>query len=179
MVRRTNAAVIGSAIQIETEAQEYPRDHRHDDRHRDRFHGLSHPSRQAEDEQQHARDEEGADHLLKAEMAERRAEQHRAGNAPEEDQRLAVGEREGEAEQAVDEERGEDPRGDVGLGEPAARAHGEDDRHRPGAGEEERDQRVRGVQAGEVRQDLSGPGDRSNGGLERHVVVVGAAKIFF
>ncbi len=73
-------------------------------------------------------------------MAERGADQHRARDAPEEDQRLAVVEREARRDRAVQHEGGENPGRDVRLGEAAARADRQDDRHRPARREQERDE---------------------------------------
>ena len=93
-------------------------------------------------------------------MAERRPDEHRTGDAPEKDERLAVEQREGERNHGVQAERARNPRRDVGLGQAALRANREDDRHRPGAGEEKRHHRGGGVMAAEIRGDLSWRGDR-------------------
>src|SRR5262249_22234373 len=82
-------------------------------------------------------------------------DEHRAGNRPEEHQRLPEVPAEADADQAVDEERAEDPRRQVGGCEPAARAHGEDDRDRPRGREQERDQAVREIDAAEVGERLA------------------------
>src|SRR6266581_3579813 len=83
-------------------------------------------------------------------MTERGPDQNRARNGPEKDERLAVEPAESDADQAVHEKRAEDPRGQVRGGEPSARAHREDDRHRARGREDERDQAVYEVDAPEV-----------------------------
>ena len=53
----------------------------------------------AQRQHQQAGGDEGADHLREREVAERGADQHGAGDGPEEHQRLAPGEAEGDADQ--------------------------------------------------------------------------------
>ena len=91
-----------------------------------------------------------ADDFGKREVRERRADQHRARNRPEEHQRLAVEPAEQDRDQAVDEEHAEYPGRDLGLAEPAAAADREDDRDRRGNREQPADEAVGGIDQAEV-----------------------------
>ena len=55
-----------------------------------RLHDPPHPAGQAQDEHEQPGDEEGADDLGPREMAECGTDEDRAGNRPEEGERLAV-----------------------------------------------------------------------------------------
>src|SRR5204862_436034 len=96
----------------------------------------------AEREHEDSGRDERADHFRVAQVAERRPDEHRAGNGPEEDERLPVQPAEGDADQPVHEKRAEYPRRQVRRRKPTARAHCEDDRHRARGRKDERDQAV-------------------------------------
>ena len=92
----------------------------------------------------------GADDLGKRQMRQRLADQHRAGNGPEERQRLAVEPAEQDRDQAIDEEDAEDPGRDLGFRQSAVRADREDDGDRCGDREQPADESVRGVEHAEI-----------------------------
>src|SRR4051812_46186830 len=154
--------------QVHAKPQENSNDHAQHDRHRHRVHRAAHPARQAEQQHQHARGEKCAHHLGEGEMAERRADQPRARNVPQEDKGLPVGQRESDGDHAVQAERGEDPRSDVGFGKAAARADREDDRHRSTRREQERHRCCHGVRRACGGKDAPRSGRRRNDRFERH-----------
>ena len=106
----------------------------------------------------------GADDLSKAEVGQRGPDQDGAGNGPEERQRLTVGEREGDGDEPVDEERAEQPGGEIGLSEAATRAGREDDGHRAGRRKQEADQRAGGVRQRQIAPEPRGAGGIGKGG---------------
>ena len=171
--QRDPQAVAEGVHQTEAEAQEHARHHRHHDRHRHRLHRAPHPAREARAPACSTPVTRNAPITSReAQVAERRADQHRAGNAPQEDERLPVERAEGDAEQPVDEERGEDPRGDVGLRERPPRAPTERMiATGPVQAKEKCHHRVRRIEPAEIGEPSVGAGDGSNGGFERHVVV--------
>jgi hypothetical protein len=99
-------------------------------------------------------------------VRERRADQHCAGNRPKEHQRLPVAPAEKQADQAVQEERAEDPRGEVGRRKATARADREDDRDRSRRGEDERDDAVDDLEAAKISDRLAQRGRASARPLE-------------
>ena len=91
-----------------------------------------------------------ANHLGKAQVLQRRADEHGARDRPEEDEGLPVLEAERDRQQPVQEERAEEPGGEVGLREPTPRPHRQDDGDRAGGREDEADEAVGGVDAAKV-----------------------------
>ena len=113
-------------------------------------HGPPHPAGEPEHQHQQPGGVEGADHLGEAQVAERRADQHRARDRPEERQRLPVQPAGEHREQAVEEEHAEDPGRQLGGRQPACGADGEDHGDRPGGGEDQADQAVGRVEQADV-----------------------------
>ena len=99
------------------------------------------------------------------EVAERRADEDRAGDRPEEGQRLAVDPARPHGEHAVEEEDAEHPRRELGLRQAALGADRQDHRDRPGGREDQADEPVPGVERSQVAKDparpRSGRGGRS------------------
>jgi hypothetical protein len=95
--------------------------------------------------------EEGADHLGEGQVRQRRPHQHGARNGPVEYQRLAIEQREDDADEAVDEEGGEEPGGEIGFAQAAARADREHDGDRPRRREQEGDHRIAGIDRAEIQ----------------------------
>ena len=122
--------------QIEAEAQKDARHHAHHDRHRQRRHQALDPTAHSQQQHQQAGGIEGADHLGKAQVLQRRPNQHGAGNGPGKAQRHVVEPAHRQRQQAVDEEDTEDPGRQLGRTQPAARANRQDDRDRPGGRED-------------------------------------------
>jgi hypothetical protein len=156
--------LLKGAHQVHTETQEHTGHHGHDDRHGDRIHRPPHPARQPQAQHQHAGSEKRADYFGIAQVGERRANQHGTGNTPQQHQRLPVDQRKRDGEKAVEKKRAENPGRDIGFRQPAARAGGEDDRNRAGAGEQKADQRAQGIVAAAVGKPLAWRG-RSRGWL--------------
>jgi hypothetical protein len=82
--------LVDRADEVEPEAQEDARDHAHHDRHRCDRERPPHPAGQRERGDQHAGDDERAEHLGVAGVRERGADQHGARDRPEAHQRRAV-----------------------------------------------------------------------------------------
>ena len=101
-----------------------------------------------------------------AEVAERRSDEDRAGDRPEERQWLPVQPAGHHGEHAVEEEDAEHPRRQLGLRQAALGADRQDHRDRPGGREDQADQPVRRRRAGPGREGrrrgpASGRGGRS------------------
>ena len=166
---RSGDGDIGSdgADEVGPEPQEHAGDHAHHDRHRDEVHDLPHPAGQAQDEHEQPGGEEGADDLGPGEMAERRSDEDRAGDRPEEGQWLAVDPTGHHGEYAVEEEDAEHPRRELGLRQAALGADRQDHRDRAGGREDQADEPVPGVERPQVAKDAARPRKRPRGVLDQ------------
>src|SRR5438067_2347777 len=135
------------------------------------------PAREPEEQHQHAGHEIRADRLPEADMRERRTEEHGAGNAPQEHERLPVGRRKGKRDDRIEAKSGRNPGRNVGFGKTAARADRQDDRNRTGAREKKGDEGARAIERAEVGGNASRAYERQYDTFERHVVRLVAAKI--
>jgi hypothetical protein len=93
-------------------------------------------------------------------VSERRADEHRARDAPQKNQRLAIGEREGDRDQAVQAEGGEDPGSDVRFREAAARADGKNDGDWTARREKKSDDRRSRIRRAEIGGNAPRPRQR-------------------
>ena len=130
----------------------------------------------AQRDHEEAGGEKGADHLGEAQMGERGADQHGAGDGPEECERLAIGETVDDADDAVDEERAEHPRCKVGFAQAAPGAGRQHDRHRPGRRKQEGDGTVADMGRGQIAPE---PGGDTAAGRSRAMAGAGAVDTGF
>ena len=100
-------------------------------------------------------------------VAERRPDEDRPGDRPEEGQRLAVHPARHHGQQAVEEEHAEHPRRELGLRQAPMGADGQDHGDRTGGREDQADHAVRGVEQPQVPHDAAGPNQRAWGALHR------------
>ena len=127
----------------EAEFQEYAGDHGHDDRLGHEAHDRLEAAAEAEQDHHGAGHHVGADDFRKRVFEQGLAGDGRAGDRPGEGERLLVEPAHRECDGAAGDEADEDPRRQ-GLGrEPSGDPDGQDQRNRPGRGEEKRDDGVR------------------------------------
>ena len=144
-----------SAHDVEAKAQKHPSHHAHDDRHGQSRHQTLDPTTQAQHQHQSTGDIKGTDHLGKGQVLQGRADQHRARTRPAKGQRRGVTPAHQHADQAVDKKHPEHPGRQLLWRQATPGAHRQHHRHRASGRKNKANQRIGGVGAAKVGQDLS------------------------